>query len=113
MLEKMPGGHYHLEIAVVLQNALLISSVLSNSEVWYGLTKHDTELLEQVDKMWMRNSFSCSRNVSKDILYLELGLIPIPYIIKARRQMFLHHTLQQEEDSLLYTFFLAQMKSPN
>ena len=93
MLEKIPGGHYHFEIAVVLQNALLISSVLSNSEVWYGLTKHDRELLEQVDEMWMRNLFSCSRNVSKDILYLELGLIPIPYIIKARRQMFLHHIL--------------------
>ena len=113
MLEKMPGGHFHFEIAVILRNSLLISSILSNSEVWYSLTKHDTELLEQVDEMWMRNLFSCSRNVSRDILYLELGLVPISYIIKARIQMYLHHILQQEEDSLLYTFFLAQMKSPN
>ena len=39
MLEKMPGGTFHFELAVILRNALLISSILSNSEVWYGLTK--------------------------------------------------------------------------
>ena len=27
--------------------------------------------------------------------------------------MYLHHILQHEDDSLSYTFFLAQMKSPN
>ena len=113
MLEKIPGGHFHFEIAVILRNALLISSVLSNSEVWYGLTKYDTGLLEQLDEMWIRNLFVCSRNVSKDLLYLELGLVPIRYIIKARRQIYLHHILQQKEDSLLYSFFVAQMKSPN
>ena len=49
MLEKMPGGIFHFEIAEILSNALLISSILSNSEVWYGVTQLDTEQLEQVD----------------------------------------------------------------
>ena len=76
MLDKMPGGHYHFEIAIILRNSLLISSMISNSEVWYGMTKKDTEMLEQVDEMWMRNLFECSRNVAKDLLYLELGVLP-------------------------------------
>ena len=112
MLEKMPGGHFHFEIAIILRNSLLISSMLSNSEIWYGLTKKDTEMLEQVDEMWMRNLFECSRNVAKDLLYLELGVVPISYLIKARRQMYLHHILQQNEDTLLSRFFFAQLKSP-
>ena len=57
MLEKMPGGHFHFEIAIILRNALLISSVLSNSEVWYGLTICDIGLLEQLDEMWMHSLF--------------------------------------------------------
>ena len=94
MLEKMPGGAYHIEIAGLLRNAMLISSILTNSEVWYGVTQADTEQLEQIDEMWMRNLFECSRKVPKDLLYLELGLVPISFIIKGRKQMFLHHILQ-------------------
>ena len=67
-------------LAVILRNSLLISSMLSNSEVWYGLTKKDTDLLEQIDEMWMRNLFECSRNIAKDLLYLELGVVPISFL---------------------------------
>ena len=108
----MSGGIFHFEIAEILRNALLISSILSNSEVWYGVTQLDTEQLEQVDEMLLRNIFFCSRNVAKDLLYLEMGLVPISYIIKERRLMFLHHVLQQKEDSLVFRFFIAQMNSP-
>ena len=112
MLERMPGGPYHFKIAVILRNALLISSILTNSEVWYGLTKVDIEQLEQIDEMWVRNLFDLSRNVPKDLLYLEVGLVPISFIIKSRRQMFLRHILQQKKNFLVHKFFMAQMKSP-
>ena len=85
---------------------------MSNSEVWYGLTKLEAEQLEQTDEMWIRNLFDLSRNVAKDLLYLELGLVPVSYIIKGRRLMFLHHILHQKKDSLLHRFFMTQMKFP-
>ena len=62
--------------------------------------------------MWIRNLFECSRNVPIDILYLEMGVIPIKYIIKMRRLMFLKHILKQNEESLLFQFFMAQLKFP-
>ena len=77
------------------------------------MTQADTEQLEQIDEMWMRNLFECSQNVPKDLLYLELGLVPISFILKGRKQMFLHHILQQNEHSLLYRFVMAQMNSPS
>ena len=86
--------------------------MLSNSEVWYSLTKKDTDLVEQIDEMWMRNLFECSRNVAKDLLYLELRVVPISFIIKARKQMYLHHILQRPENFLPYRFLIAQLKSP-
>ena len=53
-----------------------------------------------------------SRNVQRELLYLEFGLIPIAYLIKMRNQMFLHHILQQNEDSLLCCFFMTQRRNP-
>ena len=76
------------------------------------MTLEKLEQLEQVDEIWIRNLMDCSSSVPKDLLYLELGLIPIRYIIQTRRVLFLHHILQQKKDSLLYRFFIAQLENP-
>lgn len=45
-------------------------------------------------------------------LYLELGLIPIHIIIKARRVNYLHYLASLKKDEMLYKVFLAQWKYP-
>ena len=112
MLNTMPGGIFHFIIAVIYRNAYLISSILTSSEVWYGVTQTDYEELESVDEILVKNLFSCSNSVPKDLLYLELGIWPIRHIIMKRRCLYLHHILQQPENSRLFKFFLSQMKSP-
>ena len=74
MLNTMQGGIFHFEIAVIYRNAYLISSILSSSEVWYGVTQAEYEQLESVDEMWMKNLFGCSSCVPTELLYLESGL---------------------------------------
>ena len=112
ILDKMPGGVFHFEIADILRNAVLISSTLSNSETWYGLTQLEKYQLEQIDEMLLRFFSSCFRNVPKDWLYLKMGLMPISYIMNERRLLFLHHILRQKEDFLVFRFFMAQFNSP-
>ena len=46
------------------------------------------------------------------LLYLELGITPLKYIIQARRIMFLHYILTRKKDDLLLSFFLAQLREP-
>ena len=62
--------------------------------------------------MLIRELMKCSSSVAKDLLYLELGILPIRFIIKTRRILYLHHILQQENQSLLYRFFIAQIEDP-
>ena len=57
ILNYVPGGKYHFEIAVIIRNAYLISSMLSCSEVWYNLSELDLRKLEHVDEALMRNIF--------------------------------------------------------
>ena len=48
------------------------------------------------------------------MLYLELGLMPIRFIIMLRRIIYLQHILKQkQEKTLLYRFFKAQIENPN
>ena len=113
MLDAMQGGIFHFQIAGIYRNSYLISNILSSSEVWYGLTQSEYEQLESVDKMWIKNLFNCSSCVPTELLYLELGLWPIRHIIMKRRCLYLHHILQQDENSLLFRFFLSRYRSPD
>ena len=63
--------------------------------------------------MWVRNLMNCSSTVPKDLLYLELSILPIRFIIQTIRLLYLHHILKQKFTSLLYRFFMAQLTHPS
>ena len=92
---------------------LLISSLLSNSESWYNLTEEDLKQLEQVDEKLLRGVLECPVSTPKEMLYLELNCIPVRYIIMSRRLNFLHYILNEDENSLIFTFFMAQLEQPS
>ena len=91
---------------------MFLSSVLLNSEVWYGLSVTDIEQLEQVDQALLKMILEAPSSTPKVSLYLEMGCVPIRFIIKSRRIMFLHYILNQNENSLLFKFFNAQLDNP-
>ena len=113
MMTDICFGPHFFQVALVLRSSLFINSILLNSEVWYGLTKTDTETLETVDNALLRRIFEAPCSTPTPMLFLELGCIPIRYIIISRRIMYLQYLLKQEEDSLLSKVFKAQMKNPS
>ena len=112
ILEDICFGKYYFNVAMVLRNALLISSMLTNAEAWYGLSNADIAELEGVDEDLLRKVLECPLSTPKEMLYLELGVSPIRNMIRSRRLNFLQYILQQEKQSLLYTFLKAQIENP-
>ena len=112
MLEEIAFGPNYFDIAILLRNSLFLSSILLNSEAWYGLTVADVEQLEIVDQALLKKILDAPCSTPSPSLYLELGCLPIRFIIKTRRLMFLHYILNQEEDSLMLRFFNAQLSNP-
>ena len=112
MLDDLCLGDYHFEAANILRNSLLLSTLLSNSETWYNLTKKEISELESVDEMSLRNVLSAHSKTPTETLYLESGNIPVRFILMSRRLNFLHYILNEDKDSLLRTFFTAQRESP-
>ena len=44
------------------------------------------------------------------MFYLELGCLPLRYLIMKKRIMFLHYIVNQDPNSMLYRFLMTQMK---
>jgi hypothetical protein len=44
ILEGIPFGDFYFEMAVILRESLLVSSMLSNSESWYNVSKEKITL---------------------------------------------------------------------
>ena len=112
MLEGIPFGKFYFEVAIILRNSLLVSSVLFNSEAWYNLTKAELDLLETVDNNLLRGILKAPQSTPKEMFFLELGIIPLREIIRKRRLGFLYYILQQKEDSIISKVFKSQMNNP-
>ena len=117
MLSDLCLGPYYYEAFSVLRSSLLLSSLISNSESWVGLTKKQVTDLESVDEELFRNIFSIDQSKAHsktplELFYLETGSIPIRYILMSRRLNFLWYLIHQKEESLLSNFFLAQCEDP-
>ena len=54
LLEGIPFGKYFFEIAIMLRNSLLVSSLLCNSEAWYNVTNAEYDYLETIDNTFLR-----------------------------------------------------------
>ena len=107
-LEDIPFGKLFYEIALILRNTLLVSSVLCNIETWCNLTKSELELIETVDTMLLRKLFNTPKTTPKEILFLELGINPLREIIRQRRLNFLKYILDQRADSIMFKVFEKQ-----
>ena len=81
-------GKYFFKVAVILRNSHLVSSLLTNAEAWYNVTQANIDLLESVDESLLRRVLDSPMSTPKEMLYLELGIVPIRFIIKMRRLNF-------------------------
>ena len=112
ILEDMCLGPFYLKVALVLRNSLFLNGFLTNLEASYGLTDAEIEQLEKVDEQLLRAILECPCSVPKEMLYLELGVTPIRYIIMCRRLLFYQEILKQPNNSLMYKFYQTQHSNP-
>ena len=112
ILDNICFGPYQFQVALILRNSLFLSSLMFNSEAWYNVSSSDIDELEKADEILLRKVLECPESTPKEMLYLELGCLPIRFILMSRRVMFLQTMLQEEENSLLHRFFQAQLNQP-
>ena len=83
------------------------------SEVWYNLSIKQIEKLEQINEMYLRKILNVGKSYPKVGLYIECGRMPIRFIIKMRRILYLWHILTRENYELINKFYKVQNYSPS
>ena len=112
MLIGIGFGKYYFKTAVILRDALLVSSLLSNSEAWYNISKENMNQLEAIDLLLLRQILNAPHSTPKEMIYLELGCIPLKDMIKQRRINVLHYILHENTNSLIHKVLIAQLQNP-
>ena len=80
--------------------------------MWYGLKKSEIAELEALNKMLLRKILDTPISTPTEALQLELGVMSISTIIKARRINFLHYLVRRNEKEMIYKFFKTQWDYP-
>ena len=112
ILEKVTLGEHYFSTAILLRESSFLNSVLSSAEIWYGLTKSEIKQLEDLDLSLLRQILNAPISVPAEALYLELGLLNIETIIKARRVNYLHYLATRNPKEMLHKFVMRQWKHP-
>ena len=107
ILEEVFFGKFFFKVAKILRESLFINSILINSEAWYNLSNKNIDDLEKLDNILLRKILEVGQSVPTAFLHLELGTIPLRFVIKTRRILFFQYILKENESSLLYQFLNA------
>ena len=71
-----------------MREAILVGSMLSNSESWINVTQQDLDKLQKPDTILQNKFLAYSGNPSKAFMFLELGIMPLRYVIMTKRLNF-------------------------
>ena len=62
ILEKVTLGQHYFTTAVLLRESLFLNGILTNSEIWYGLSNSEIKEFENLDHILLRKVFIFNTN---------------------------------------------------
>ena len=95
-LIERPYGKNTFRAAKIMREAMLIGPMLNNSETWNNITKYDINELTKPDTILQRKLLASSGNPCKVFMNLELGIIPVRFVIMGKRTKYLNDILNED-----------------
>ena len=84
-----------------MRDCLLLGGLLTNAESWINLNKQNIDALERPDTQLLKRLLSTSGNPCKSFMMLEVGIIPVKFVIMQKRIIFLQYILKQSMDTMI------------
>ena len=112
ILDEIPTGRRRIMIGLQLRQACFLNSILLNSESWHSVTESDFEKLTLLDNKLMRSIIKAHAKVPTNCLFLETAAIPIKYVWKCRRMVYLKEILDRDNSELISKVYYTQKANP-
>ena len=110
-LNSLKLRNYYFECAIILLNAILRPTILYAADMYYNLKETEVRQLERIEEQFLRKILKTNKGCPIVQLYLEVGQIPARFEIQKMRCLYLWYILSQDENSLLYKFFMLQFEN--
>ena len=110
---EVPLAHWKIQAGLSLRQAVFINGILYNSEAWHSIEDKDLIPFEKADELLLRGLLNAHSKTPLEALYLETNSLPIRFILKIRRIMFLHNILQKNSSEMIRKIFEAQKQNPS
>ena len=92
IVNEIPLSFRKIQAGLLLRQAMLINGILFNSEAWHNISSKDVMVLEKVDQALLRGLIGAHSKTPVEALYLETNSVPLRYILKCRRIIYLHNS---------------------
>ena len=84
VLQEVSFGPHYFLMAILFRNSILISSMLCNAEVLYGITQAHIDKLEQADRIFLRRLFEVPNCTAIEAFHLETSTIPVRFCLSRK-----------------------------
>ena len=108
MLQEVSFGPHYFQMALLFRRSILLSSMLCNVEVLYGVTKAHIEKLEQADRIFFRRLFEVPNCTAIEAFHLETSTIPVRFLVMKKRLNYYWNILQMDESELVKKVYNGQ-----
>ena len=108
IIKEAPLGNYKIMSGFILRKAMLLNTMLFNSEAWHSFNINQVEAFEKIDEALIRGLVLGHSKIPILALYLETGQVPIRFILACRRILYLKTILKRDPDELIFKVYAAQ-----
>ena len=92
---------------------MLMNGIMHNSEAWHDIEDKDILPLEKVDEALIRGLVNAHAKTPVEALYLETNSLPIRFILKIRRIMYLQNILRKDKTEMIRKIYETQKANPS
>ena len=105
-------GLFFVKSSLILYQSVFLATLLFNCQVWRNLTKTELKKLEVTQIRYLKRVMKAPLSTPNSFVFLELGMLPVHYIIHCRQLGFLHHILNLNESDPVRRMYDAQLLLP-
>ena len=104
-------GQYDIVVRIKLYESIFISSLLHNCQSWTNLRKSsDIRKMLTLQTKYLKQMLHVPYSCANIGIFLELGILPVNYLIDIRRITFLHHIYNLPNDDPVQQLHYQQQK---
>ena len=110
MCSDVTLGRYLFQSFLLIYKSVFLMTLLYGCQSWTNLIGEDMKRLKVTQMQFLKRILHVPSSTCNSIIFHELGVLPIEYVIHAFKLVFLHHIVSLEIDDPVYQMYVEQGK---